>query len=96
MLHLDADDEAPKHLIRTMYDLIYLAFRTDSTRVATYQITNMADCSSLAAKFPQLERFKDSLHTLAQGWDKPEGAEKLGMWDHIHGPAVGLLFGPDV
>ena len=62
MLHLEADDEAPKNFIRTMYDLIYLAFRTDSTRVATYQITNMADCSSKAAKFPQLEGFKASLH----------------------------------
>lgn len=82
-LKLDADDEAPKSYIRTMYDLIYLAFRTDSTRVATYQITNMADCSSLAAKFPQLEGFKDSLHTLAHGWDKPEGAEKLGRWDRF-------------
>lgn len=32
MLTLGADDEAPKDFIRTMYDLIYLAFRTDSTR----------------------------------------------------------------
>ncbi|MCP4171808.1 MAG: DUF1552 domain-containing protein [Fuerstiella sp.] len=83
MLHLNADDEAPKNFIRTMYDLICLALRTDSTRVATYQITNMADCSSKAAKFPQLEGFKDSLHTLAHGWDKPEGAEKLGRWDQF-------------
>ncbi len=81
ILHLDADDKAPLHFIRTMYDLIYLAFRTDSTRVATYQITNMADASSKAGKFPQLEGFKDSLHTLAHGWNKPEGAEKLGQWD---------------
>ncbi|MFM7922316.1 MAG: DUF1552 domain-containing protein, partial [Planctomycetaceae bacterium] len=64
LLHLEADDEAPLMYIRTMYDLIYLACRTDSTRVATYQITNMADCSSLAAKFPQLQGFKDSLHSL--------------------------------
>lgn len=35
MLDLDTDDEAPLKFIRTMYDLIYLAFRTDSTRVAT-------------------------------------------------------------
>jgi hypothetical protein len=81
MLKLDADDRAPLQFIRTMYDLIYLAFRTDSTRVATYQITNMADCSSKAAKFPQLQGFKDSLHTLAHDWDKPGGAEKLGRWD---------------
>lgn len=83
LLNLAADDEAPQMLIRTMYDLIYLALRTDSTRVATYQITNMADCSSKAAKFPQLQGFKDSLHTLAHGWDKPEGAEALGRWDRF-------------
>jgi hypothetical protein len=83
MLNLDADDKAPLLFIRTMYDLIYLAFRTDSTRVATYQITNMADCSSKAAKFPQLQGFKDSLHTLAHDWDKPGGAEKLGRWDQF-------------
>ncbi len=83
MLHLDADDQAPLTYIRTMYDLIYLAFRTDSTRVATYQITNMADASSKAGKFPQLEGFKSSLHTLAHDWDKPGGAEALGRWDRL-------------
>jgi len=83
MLHLEADDEAPRNFIRTMYDLIYLAFRTDSTRVATYQITNMADCSSKAAKFPQLEGFKASLHTLAHDWNKPDGAEALSRWDRF-------------
>ena len=83
MLHLDSDETAPKDFIRTMYDLIYLAFRTDSTRVATYQITNMADASSKAGKFPQLQGFKDHLHTLAHGWNKPEGAVKLGEWDRF-------------
>ena len=83
MLHLEADDEAPRNFIRTMYDLIYLAFRTDSTRVATYQITNMADCSSKAAKFPQLEGFKSSLHSLAHDWNKPGGAEALSHWDQF-------------
>ncbi|MFN7736961.1 MAG: DUF1552 domain-containing protein [Pirellula sp.] len=82
-LRLDADDQAPKDFIRTMYDLIYLAFRTDSTRVATYQITNMADCSSKAAKFPQLEGFKKSLHSLAHDWNKQGGAEELGRWDQF-------------
>ncbi len=82
-LHLDADDTAPKNFIQTMYDLMYLAFRTDSTRVATYQVTNMADASSKAGKFPQLEGFKGSLHKLAHGWNKPEGAEALGKWDQF-------------
>lgn len=83
MLNLDADDKAPKRFIRTMYDLIYLAFRTDSTRVATYQVTNMADASSRSGKFPQLEGFKNSLHGLAHGWNKPDGAVKLGEWDQF-------------
>jgi len=83
MLNLRSDDQAPLAFVRTMYDLIYLAFRTDSTRVATYQITNMADASSKAGKFPQLEGFKESLHGLAHGWNKPEGAEKLGQWDRF-------------
>ena len=91
MLHLDSDDKAPLLFIRTMYDLIYLAFRTDSTRVATYQITNMADASSKAGKFPQLEGFKGSLHSLAHGWNKPEGAEKLGRWDRFMAEQYGYF-----
>ena len=91
MLHLDSDDEAPLQFIRTMYDLMYLAFRTDSTRVATYQITNMADASSKAGKFPQLEGFKGSLHNLAHGWNKPEGAENLGRWDRFMAEQFGYF-----
>ena len=83
MLRLDADDEAPRQYIQTMYDLIYLAFRTDSTRVATYQIASMADASSKAGKFPQLAGFKGSLHSLAHDWNKPEGAANLGKWDQF-------------
>lgn len=93
MLHLDSDDKAPLNFIRTMYDLMYLAFRTDSTRVATYQITNMADASSKAGKFPQLEGFKGSLHNLAHGWNKPEGAEKLGQWDRFMAEQFGYFLG---
>lgn len=83
MLQLDANDAVPKFFIRTMYDLIYLAFRTDSTRIATYQIASMADQSSKAGKFPQLEGFQGSLHKLAHGWNKPEGARELGQWDRF-------------
>lgn len=82
-LQLDADEEAPFRYIQSMYDLIYLAFRTDSTRVATYQITNMADASSNAIKFPQLIGFSENLHKLAHNWNKPNGAEELGRWDRL-------------
>ncbi len=83
LLDLDADDQAPIRYIQTMYDLIYLAFLTDSTRVATYQITNMADASSRAMKFPQLLGFTENLHKTAHSWNKPGGIETLGRWDRI-------------
>ena len=81
-LHLDADDTTPGELIKTMYDLIYLAFRTDSTRIATYQIGNMNGATSIAGKFPQLLGLADNMHSLAHGARKNDaGAEPLGKWD---------------
>ena len=40
-LALDASVKDPATFIRTMYDLIYLAFKTDSTRYATYMLQSM-------------------------------------------------------
>jgi hypothetical protein len=37
-LDLNITPEDPRNYLRTMYELIYLAFKTDSTRVATYQL----------------------------------------------------------
>lgn len=81
LLKLESDSEAPQEYMRTMYDLMWLAFKSDSTRVATYQIASMADASSVAGPFPFREGFKANLHTLAHGWNKPEGAVALGKWD---------------
>lgn len=81
-LHLDADDTTPAELIRTMFDLTYLAFRTDSTRVATYQLGNMNGATSIAGKFPQLLGLSKNMHTLAHEARKGDaGAEPLGQWD---------------
>lgn len=82
-LHLDADDNAPGEWIKTMFDLIYLAFQTDSARVATYQLGNMNGATSIAGKFPQLLGFGTHMHALAHGWNKPGGAEALGRWDRF-------------
>ena len=80
-LHLEADDTTPRELIRTMYDLIYLAFRTDSTRVATYQLGNMNGATSIAGKFPALLGLSTNMHKLAHDARKgDEGAEPLGKW----------------
>ena len=80
-LHLDSDDNTPEEYIQTMYDLIFLAFQTDSTRVATYQIGNMNGATSIAGKFPQLLGFGNKMHALAHGANKKGGAEKLGKWE---------------
>lgn len=37
-LQLDITPEDPREYLQTMFELIYLAFKTDSTRVATYQL----------------------------------------------------------
>lgn len=83
-LNLDADDTTPAELVKTMYDLIFLAFQTDSTRVATYQLGNMNGATSIAGKFPQLLGLSDNMHSLAHGARKgDDGAEPLGLWDRF-------------
>lgn len=79
-LSLDADDTTPEELIQTMYDLIFLAFQTDSTRVATYQLGNMNGATSIAGKFPQLLGMAKNMHGLAHGGGKGKGGEELGQW----------------
>ena len=80
-LHLEADDSTPGDLIRTMYDLIFLALQTDSTRVVTYQLGNMNGATSIAGKFPQLLGFGKTMHQLAHGARRgDQGAEELGRW----------------
>lgn len=80
-LTLDADDNTPQELIRTMLDLLVLAFQTDSTRVATYQLANMHSGTSIATKFSKLLGFGRPTHGLAHDCDKPGGVENLGRWD---------------
>lgn len=82
-LKLDSDSKVPEDYVGTMYELIYLAFRTDSTRVATYQIGSMGDATSLSGKFPQLLGLGNNLHGLCHGWNKPDGIEPLGRWDQF-------------
>ncbi|MGC6457851.1 MAG: DUF1552 domain-containing protein [Akkermansiaceae bacterium] len=82
-LKLDSDHKVPEQYIRTMYELIHLAFQTDSTRVATYQIASMGDATTLGGKFPQLLGFGKHLHGLAHSWNKADGVEPLGKWDRF-------------
>ncbi len=92
-LTLDADDNTPKELIRTMLDLLILAFQTDSTRFATYQLASMHGATSIAVKFSQLLGFGNTTHALAHGWNKPGGAERLGKWDQWQAENLAYFIG---
>jgi hypothetical protein len=52
-LNLEVSPDGPADFIRTMFDLIVLAFETDTTRVATYQIS-AEDGVGVCERFPAI------------------------------------------
>jgi hypothetical protein len=90
-LSLDADSETPGKLIHAMLDLIALAFQTDSTRFATYQLASMHGAISIANKFPPLLGFAKEAHGLAHGAGKGAGAENKGKWDRYQTECLAYL-----
>lgn len=78
---LEANPDGPKDYIRAIYDLIYLAFQTDVTRVITYQIGSYGP--TLARTFPACIGLPGNWHGLAHGAGKKGGAEKLGKFDQF-------------
>jgi hypothetical protein len=77
-LELSASTDAPLEYIRVMYDLIYLAFRTDSTRVATYMLSAMN--GNVSNQFPKALGLT-SQHDLAHKAGKPGGFPRQGKWN---------------
>ncbi|MEM6692236.1 MAG: DUF1552 domain-containing protein [Planctomycetota bacterium] len=77
-LTLDITPEDPRTYLRTMYELIYLAFKTDSTRVATYQIgrengVGVSDYLARAVGF-------SLTHQLSHQTKAPGGWENFGRY----------------
>ena len=77
-LNLDITPDDPREYIRTMFELIVLAFETDSTRVATYMIgkelgDGISDYLAKAVGFPLT-------HKLSHETKKPGGWENFGMY----------------
>lgn len=77
-LNLDITGEDPREYIQTMYEMIYLAFRTDSTRVATYQLgkevsTGISDYLATAVGFKKT-------HALSHQTKKPDGWKNFGTF----------------
>ena len=77
-VNLEVSQEAPLEYMETMYDLMYLAFRTDSTRIITYMLGAMNGKTS--------NQFSKALglgtqHELAHGAGKPGGFIRQGKWN---------------
>ena len=80
-LVLEANPDGPKDYIRAMYDLMYLSFQTDITRLATYQIGSYGP--TIARPFPACIGLPGNWHGLAHGAGKKGGPEQLGRFDQF-------------
>ena len=78
---LSADPDGPKDYIRAIYDLMFLAFQTDMTRIATYQIGSYGP--TIARTFPACIGLPGNWHGLAHGAGKKGGAEQMGKFDQF-------------
>lgn len=67
--------------IRSILDLIYIAFVTDSTRTITYQITS-EDAKGIGDTFPQSIGLPNH-HALSHGTEKKNGYEQWGQYDRF-------------
>ena len=77
-LNLEVGPDEPREYLQTMFELIYLAFKTDSTRVATYQIgrengVGVSDTLARAVGFP-------AAHQLSHDTKEPGGWKKFGTY----------------
>jgi hypothetical protein len=77
-LNLDITPEDPRTFVQTMYELIYLAFKTDSTRVATYQFgrengVGISDYLARAVGFKLT-------HQLSHETKNPDGYKNFGKY----------------
>ena len=77
-LQLDITPEDPRVFLQTMFELIYLAFKTDSTRVVTYQIgrengVGVSDYLARAVGFRLT-------HQLSHDTKQPEGWKNFGTY----------------
>ena len=82
-MNLDIEFTDVENYIRAMYDLMYLAFKTDITRVATYQIASEGGTAPTNNLSKQLGMKKD-LHQLSHSAAKSnDGFKDWGLWDQF-------------
>jgi hypothetical protein len=80
-VNLDVTRDAPKDYIRGMYDLMYLAFLTDTTRAASYAVAG--EGTSFANEFPKAIGLP-GIHTLSHSTNKSaDGFKNWARWDQF-------------
>jgi len=90
-LNLELTTDEPREYLQTMFELIYLAFKTDSTRVATYQIgrengVGRSDHLARAVGF-------NLAHQLSHETKHPDGWEKFGIYCRFLNEEYGRFIG---
>ena len=83
------DQKSPQEYLRAMYDLMFLALETDTTRLATYMIGQVAGATTIANAFPACLGLSGNWHGLAHGAGKAGGQEKLGKFDQFLAQQLG-------
>ena len=78
LLKLDVTPDDSRNFLRTMYELIYLAFKTDTTRTATYQLgrENGVGISDYLARAVGYK----TAHNLSHETKKPDGYKNFGTY----------------
>jgi hypothetical protein len=80
---LEASPNGPEEYLKAIYDLMFLALQTDTTRLATYMIGQVAGATTIANAFPACIGLGGNWHGLAHGAGKKGGAERLGKFDQF-------------
>ena len=82
-MNLEIEFTDVENYVRTMYDLMYLAFKSDITRVATYQLASEGGTAPTNNLSKRLGMVKD-LHQLSHSAAKDdEGFKDWGLWDQF-------------
>ena len=82
-MNLEIEFTDVENYIRTMYDLMYLAFKADITRVATYQIASEGGTAPTNNLSKHIGLTKD-LHQLSHSAAKDkDGFKDWGLWDQF-------------
>lgn len=82
-INLDIQKTDVENYIQSIYELIYLAFKSDITRVATYQIASEGGTSPVVSMSKYIGMSKD-LHGLSHSSTKGDsGFKDWGLWDQF-------------